>query len=279
MSKATAHRRQRAISWPVIVFLLVLIVAVLYWRGREYYPLGIEDRVYHGEHKSLRSSGFLGYGYGLLGTLLIFANLLYLGRRRFARWNLGSMRTWLDIHVFTGLSGAAFIAFHSTFQARSTIAKVTVLSLIVVIVSGLIGRFLFALVPKRDAEALDRSLADAGREVPGLDNQLRVVLEEHPVVRSRGGFVGALFAVARLRQVAAARREAVEVLAGNAGLGPEAIDQLAREICREPHVVARAQLLRTWRAMHRFFAILMLLTVVFHIAIAWYYGYRWVFSA
>jgi hypothetical protein len=29
--------------------------------------------------------------------------------------------------------------------------------------------------------------------------------------------------------------------------------------------------------MHRFFAILMLLTVALHVGVAWHYGYRWIF--
>ena len=278
MAKGQAQNRQRAISWPVILFLLVLIVAVLWWRGYDYYTLDLEDRVYHPEYKNLRSSGLLGYGYGVVGTFLIFANLLYLARRRFARWNLGSMRAWLDIHVFTGLAGGAFILFHSTFKARSTISKATAISLIVVIVTGLVGRFLFALVPKRDPKALGQAIDDAGKESPGLDAELRAVLEAHPVKRTRAGFIGALLALPALRRTATARREAISVLAGNAGLDKKLRKRIVAEAYGEPKAVAQAQLLRTWRNMHRFFAILMLLTVVFHIGVAWYYGYRWIFS-
>ena len=39
-----------------------------------------------------------------------------------------------------------------------------------------------------------------------------------------------------------------------------------------------AALLRSWRAMHRFFALLMLSAVFLHAGVAWYYGYRWIFA-
>jgi hypothetical protein len=39
-----------------------------------------------------------------------------------------------------------------------------------------------------------------------------------------------------------------------------------------------AALLRSWRALHRFFALLMLAAVFLHAGVAWYYGYRWIFA-
>jgi hypothetical protein len=40
---------------------------------------------------------------------------------------------------------------------------------------------------------------------------------------------------------------------------------------------AGAALLRSWRSLHRFLAILMIVSVSVHIAVAWYYGFRWIF--
>jgi hypothetical protein len=37
-------------------------------------------------------------------------------------------------------------------------------------------------------------------------------------------------------------------------------------------------LMRSWRGFHRFFALLMLALLVVHVGVAWYYGYRWIFS-
>ena len=39
-----------------------------------------------------------------------------------------------------------------------------------------------------------------------------------------------------------------------------------------------AALLRSWRGLHRFFALLMLAAVLLHAGVAWHYGYRWIFA-
>jgi hypothetical protein len=37
-------------------------------------------------------------------------------------------------------------------------------------------------------------------------------------------------------------------------------------------------MMRSWRSLHRFLAIMMLVSVSVHIGVAWYYGFRWIFD-
>jgi len=141
---STALIPRRPGPWIVAVALIVL-GAVLIWRGYEFYSLGLSARVEHDDYQALRPSGLIGHGYGIVGTFLILTNLLYLARRRFARWRMGSMRWWLDLHVFSGLGGGMLVLFHSAFQARTPIAVVTSASLVMVVLTGVIGRYLYAL--------------------------------------------------------------------------------------------------------------------------------------
>ena len=46
----------------------------------------------------------------------------------------------------------------------------------------------------------------------------------------------------------------------------------------EARAAGIAALVRSWRGLHRFFAMLMLVAVGLHAGVAWYFGYRWVFS-
>jgi hypothetical protein len=63
-------------------------------------------------------------------------------------------------------------------------------------------------------------------------------------------------------------------------------DQLMREAAKELYGAASAEarssgmsaLLRSWRGLHRFFALLMLAAVLLHAGAAWYFGYRWIFA-
>lgn len=132
---------------PWILLLLLLgIAAGLLWKGWGFYQLGLEARTEHPDYRTLRPSGDLGNGYGFMAALLMLANLLYLVRRRVRAFRWGSMRAWLDVHVFTGLFAAMLAAFHSAFQLRTPIAIVTTVALAVVVLTGLVGRFLHFLV-------------------------------------------------------------------------------------------------------------------------------------
>lgn len=183
-------RQNRKLHW-VLSLLFVTGAGALAVRGWEFYSLSLGDRVDHPDFRVLGPGSNLGHGYGIAGTALIFTNLLYLVRRKFARLSVGSLKAWLDVHVFTGLFGGLLVLFHSAFQVRSAIAWVTMGSLIVVQLTGIVGRYLYS--------------------------------------RSRNSNVA-------------------------------------------------GTLLKSWRGVHRFSALLLVLVVSLHIGVAWYYGFAWVFG-
>lgn len=267
---------------PIALGLILAATAVvLARRGWSYYQLSLEDRVVHPDYRKLRPSGLIGNGYGFVATALVVLNLSYLVRRLVAGTRLGSMRVWLDLHVFTGLLAAILVSFHSAFQLRTPIAKTSALSLAIVVATGLIGRFLHALAPP-DASRLRAALDGLEAAVPGAGAQARTVLDELPAPRvpANASLVRSLIAVPRWRRVARRRRDALAVIRPAAS---DAITRAAwRELVRASAVEARASgmtaLLRSWRGLHRFFALLMLIAVGVHAGIAWHYGYRWVFG-
>ncbi|WP_428263295.1 hypothetical protein [Haliangium sp.] len=285
------RRRRRGISFKLTLAAALVVAAVLLWRGSGYYFLEIDLRPEHPEFRDLRPSGGTGLFYGVIGTVLIFTNLLYLARRRLAGFrHFGSMRTWLDLHVFTGLVGATFIAFHSTFQARALVNQITAVSLIVVIISGLIGRFFYALIPKPDVQPFNDALDDLEEAVPGLREQIAAAVSAHPPEETRGdpALIRTLRALPGWRRTAHERREAVELIMHNApalaALDPRArrhVKRLSRRLARaaalEAYGVAADAMLRAWRPIHRLFAFIMILTVLTHIGVAWFFGYADIF--
>lgn len=290
-SSSSKKRKRGGISSLLTMLAVFLIGGALLYRGWDFYFLSLDDKVDHPDYRQLRPSGLIGYGYGLAGTFLIFTNLLYLARRKLAAWNLGSMRTWLDLHVFTGLVGAMFILFHSAFQARSTMAMATASSLIIVVVTGLIGRYLYALTPSTDQAGLYAAIGDLNNAVPGIGENLSKAIAAFPPVKlgATPTLLRTLRALPHWRKAARDRREAVELIAHNhpamSQVTPERrsivgklIKRVANEAGSQVRGVAATAFLRSWRSLHRFFAIMMLLTVTFHIAVAIYYGYRWIFS-
>ena len=284
---------RRLAPWVTII-ILVALTAFLLWRGFGYYRQDLVARTDHPDYRLLRPAGLIGHGYGIVGTGLILTNLLYLARRRFAKvipeW-LGSVKTWLDVHVVTGLTGSLLVLFHSAFQLRTAIATVTAVSLAIVVVTGLVGLYLYELIPKSAAKPLKDRLAELQPLLPGLVAGVDESVHRVHCTRLPGdaSLLTTLWTVPRWILEARARRRAV-AKAAHADKTFRVLSKtdraLARALVAELAVLAAAEvdanagsaLMRSWRSLHRFLALLMVVSVTVHIGVAWFYGFRWIFS-
>ena len=264
--------------------VLISITVGLAYRGWSFYRLSLEDRVEHPEYRMLRPSGTIGNGYGFVAAFLVVMNLSYLVRRRFGNASHGSMRTWLDVHVFTGLLAASLVSFHSAFQLRTPIATVSAASLGTVVTTGLLGRFLYALGPGGVRERLGAALDAVEYALPGTRGALVAAIAQRPGpnVPANASLLRCLWSIPSWIRVARARRAALAMALPPRREMPRELRRTTHELYAASAADARASgiaaLLRSWRAMHRFFALLMLSAVFLHAGVAWYYGYRWIFA-
>lgn len=284
------RRRVRAVL-PVLLVLTALGYA-LWSFGEDFYLADLHSRVEHRAYESLRPGGLVGHGYGIVGTVLILANLLYLARRRLARWSsLGSMAAWLNLHVLTGLVGTLLIVFHSAFQFRTPIALVTAVSLGVVVLTGIAGRYLYALTPRPDRAVLQEALASLDELAPGCSARVYHALAIHKVtqVDTHQWLLTKLAAIPKWVREARSRGFLVSYVIEDAPvLAPlgrkerrrfrKAKRAVRKYATREVVAVGASSLLQSWRGFHRFLALILVLLVPVHIAVAWFYGYRWIFS-
>ena len=290
--KAKARASLRAMRGTILLVLVLSgLSAALFARGAEFYRLDLAARVGHPDFRRLSPGGPIGHGYGIVGTFLILTNLLYLARRRFARWHLGSMRAWLSMHVMTGLFGSVLVLFHSAFQLRSQVATLTSISLAFVVVSGLIGRYFYGLAPQPDLVALGRHLALLEGFRPGLGQKLQAALAALPAPAQprRATLIDAFATIPGWRQGLRVRKQLVAracaPLLEDATLNKKeraqarAVVKRTARLAGEPvRAVAGESLLRSWRGLHRFMALLMIVSVTGHIVVAWVFGFRWIFS-
>jgi len=274
------------LDW-LLFSLFVAGMGALLLRGWQFYSLGVGERVDHEDFRALGPSSVLGQAYGIAGTFLILTNLLYLVRRRFARLSVGSLRAWLDVHAFTGLFGGMLVVFHSAFQARSTISVITLGSLFVVIGTGLIGRFLYSLAPKPDAARLEHQLRLLDHVGPGMGQVLSERVALVPRTETpRCSLLAVLVALPRFSREVGQRRAMIAEIAGYYARHRRAevqgvarpLAECTRLYCAEVRATAATALLRSWRGVHRFSALLMIALVAMHIVIAWYYGFVWAFA-
>jgi hypothetical protein len=273
---------------------LAFVASALLFRGYDYYRQDIVLRAAHPDYRTLNPAGHLGHGYGIVGTVLIVANLLYLVRRRLANvlptW-IGSMTAWLHAHAFTGLVGSLLVLFHSAFQVRTPIAALTAVSLGIVVSTGLIGLYLHALIPKAGLRPLHSRLGEIAPLLPGLAERVNQFVLAAPMTAlpHDASLLRALFTVPRWASDARSRRRGIAVAARedkafrvlehtDPRLARSFVAELADLAAAEVDTHAGSALIRSWRSLHRFLALLMLVSVSVHIGVAWYYGFRWIFE-
>jgi hypothetical protein len=284
---------RRAALW-ITVLILFALTAVLMWRGCDYYRLDLASRAEHRDYRLLNPAGLIGHGYGILGTALIATNLLYLVRRRFAKvlpnW-VGSMKAWLNAHVFTGLVGSLLVVFHSAFQLRTPIATLTSVSLAIVVATGLVGLYLYALVPKSGLQPLKNRLAEIEPLMPGFARCVDDFVQATPATRlaADASFLRAVFTVPRWVLDARTRRRGMAKAARGdklfraleitePRLARSFLVELGDLAAAEIDTLAGSALMRSWRSLHRFLALVMIVSVSVHIGVAWYYGFTWIFQ-
>lgn len=93
---------------------------------------------------------------GWVGLGLMIIMNLYSMRKKFAFMRpLGSLRAWLDFHIFCGLLGPTLILYHCNFKVRGVVA-ISFWSMVVSFSSGIIGRYFYVqlLTRKSDLENL-----------------------------------------------------------------------------------------------------------------------------
>lgn len=249
-----------------------------------YYGLAPADRVEHADHPWLQPSGSFGLAMGIGGTVLIALNLAYLLRRsqRFGlRW--GSLKNWMTLHVFTGIAALVLALLHSSLAPGDTVGGHALAALSVLVLTGAIGRYFYAFVP-RAANGKELALDEVRHSLVALEAELD---------RERGAFAGEVrrevdaqlseahwgrgfgqrligLLAARRRQVRS-RTRLIE-LARKEGLADDQVRRVASLISQAhrgslaaAHLEDLRGILSTWRWLHRWVGLLLVLLIGLHI--------------
>jgi hypothetical protein len=116
-----------------------------------------------------RASGLVGHGIGVAGfVLMLMTETLYSIRKRLsdARW--GSIAVWLRFHIVTGLVGPYMVLLHTAIRFNG-LAGVAMLLTVVVVASGVVGRYVFTTVPR----VVDASVSTpSGPDLAELESRL-----------------------------------------------------------------------------------------------------------
>jgi hypothetical protein len=296
-----AEQGHRLRLYGLYVIAIVTNLAIFFY-GFDYYKLSAVDRPFSPKHHLLRPSGPVGLYLGFMGVALFAGIFLYPIRKHWA-WlgQIGSTRHWLDIHVLMGLTAPFIIAFHSTLKFKG-IAGMAFWIMFAVSASGVVGRYLYAQIPRKvttaelslkELQELQESLSQqlaAQKLLPEAD--LRALLRMPDAQRvSRLPIVIALvymliLDVARFFRVARLRRHALtfgQSLAAFAGFLPTRHRELERAIraaadeaalSKRVLFLSRSQkVFHLWHVVHKPFSYAFAVLALVHIGLQFVLGY------
>jgi hypothetical protein len=295
------EKRHRARLIGLYILAIVSNLAIFIY-GFDYYKLSVMDRPFSPKHHMLRPSGPIGLYLGFVGVALFIGIFLYPIRKHWS-WlsSKGSTRHWLDIHVLMGLTAPFIIAFHSTFKFKG-IAGLAFWIMFAVSASGVVGRYLYAQIPRRVTTAeltmkelqelqdqLSQELA-AQNLLPEAD--LRALLrmpdanrvKRLPIVISLVYMVildvVRVFRVARLRRSALGFGESVGSLAGFVPTRHRDLERAIRAAADEAALLKRVLFLsrsqkvfHLWHVVHKPFSYAFAVLAMLHIGLQFVLGY------
>jgi len=261
-----------------MVVIIIVVTAYLIYSGYTYYNTALEERFYHPKHTWFKPSGSYGHGLGIIGTFMIlFGVSIYIARKRY---NFLSkyirLKYLLEFHIFLCTLGPILVLFHTAFKFGG-IVSIAFWSMVAVVLSGVIGRFIYIQIP-RTIEGRELTL----NEVKNMKTDLSFAMDEH-------------------LQIDDSTKQMVVNIAHKENASIKEVRKLKKELKRkkfpkEDRVyiiklvkddvllsgkIARLQtmqkLFKYWHVAHLPFALIMLVIVIIHIAITLAFGYKWIF--
>jgi Fe-S-cluster-containing hydrogenase component 2 len=223
---------------------------------------------------------------GVVGTgLMIIAAVYPMFRRiKFFRW-MASNTMWFDFHFMAGTVGPMFIILHSALKLDTWVSA-AFWSMVIVVVSGVLGRYLYTQVPEMSSgvelEELDHerafqalrpripvAMAEIDRELAELRAHAQKVAMSRSVLRSLWWL---LFQDAFRTLRTMARRGRLKRLGVDRPTRKALARRTARMIVigRRQVVAPKAQLLlHSWKKVHVPFTIALTAFTAFHIWDVW----------
>jgi len=273
--------------WAVLAFLAL-------HAGWAYYLTPLAERPYSDLHEVFAPSGTIGLRFGVLGAAMMGGGVLLYGvRKRVAvLQRAGPLTYWLQFHIFLCTLGPFLVLLHTSFKFGG-IVSIAFWSMTTVVISGFFGRYVFVRIPKtingrfRSLESIREQKAmlvqaiarDADLPVPVVERLTGLATFGTP-----RGFLHALVLAVRLdlskrRQT----RRIHKVLNGKPipkKVRDWAITLLHEQLELEQQIVLLRpfqRMFRWWHLLHLPLAIVMLVIVAAHIAVATMFGYGWPF--
>lgn len=280
----------------ILVLFLIVLSSTLYlgFKGYEYYFLNYELRFDHPDHQILKPSGTLGHGLGIIGSLLMIIGVTeYMLRKRVRMFSrFGILKHWLEFHIFLCSLGPVLVLYHTAFKFGGIVA-VSFWSMIAVVISGVIGRYIYLQIPRtiegremslneinQTKDALNQKLAQLYQLDENVLESIMLAVQKRPdrtgnsmIKRSIAKFVFERNTIREVRILLKSEKISGKIYREVMSLIRTEIN-LNRKIDR---LISMQNLFKYWHVAHLPFALLMLIIMLVHVGVAVTFGYRWIF--
>ncbi len=256
-----------------------------------YYRMPLSVRAFDDAHAVYGPTGTLGHGFGIVGSILMLAGIgMYSARKRVGFLHgAGKLRTWLTVHIFMCTLGPFLVMLHTAFRVGGLIS-IAFWSMVLVVASGVFGRYVYTRLPITEAGtpispvALQRQTMELRDRVGafGLSQSHvmsllgKVEIEELGFIKAIWGAIG--FDLMRKRLPRELKRAMAPM-----GLTAEVRTRLLPELIAHRNLRQQLSILRPfqrlfgyWHVFHLPLAVVMVIIMTLHIAVAFAFGYFWI---
>ncbi|MBK7630712.1 MAG: hypothetical protein IPJ23_08415 [Ignavibacteriales bacterium] len=277
-----------------LVGTVVLILLAI--NGYQYYLLPIEERFFDPSHATLKPSGNWGHGFGIIGTLMmIFGVAIYMFRKRSRKlFTFGYLKHWLEFHIFLCTVGPILVLYHTSFKFGG-IVSVSFWSMVLVVLSGVVGRFIYIQIPRtvqgreidmKDLASMREDLAEKLKAEMMFDvrllNELNYLasIDRYNSLGFRDIILFGAKDFFRIRSFYSRLNKNLAI----SGFSKIIIKEIKNKAQAEIILSRRIGRLRTmqnlfkyWHIAHLPFAIAMFVIMVVHVIVTLTFGYKWIF--
>ncbi len=224
---------------------------------------------------------------------MLIGVLGYMARKRIRMFSrLGALKYWLEFHIFLCTLGPIMVLFHTTFKFGG-IVSVSFWSMIGVVASGVVGRFIYLQIPHTiEGREMSRNelsgmkvnfYAELKKEY-GIDSEIldwlnRLLLDQSTL--HKGNFFMRIFSRFMYERKVVKR---LKRKLKTQNISRRNIGKISR-IVKAEMILTRwiawlstmQDYLRYWHVAHLPFALIMLAIMIVHVIVAVLFGAKWIF--
>lgn len=289
MSK-TAHR----LFLLTLTFIVIAVFIYISYYGSSFYKTVEEERFFHHDFKALKPSGLFGHAFGIFGSaFMLIGVMVYMLRKRFRTFSrFGLLKHWLEFHIFLCTLGPVLVLFHTSFKFGGIVA-ISFWSMVAVVLSGIIGRFIYIQIP-RSIEGRELTLSEVNNLKTDLEEILKkdTILSENQylelteLTKKKAGLYYSNIFVRLFNNYKDDKQSIKKVkdLLKKLEISTSEKKKLLRILRNEISLNRKIErlnmmqnLLKYWHVAHLPFAFIMLIVMIVHVVIAVMFGSKWIF--